>query len=617
MKQWRMRTTLMVSLLAVSLGLTVTCLLIIRFSVEQEIRKGLNSDLDHSLSTFRNTASQRNEMLAREAALLADLPSLKDLMSTQDALTIQDGSGEFWTTSGSDFFALTTPSGKLFTYSNRGPMLNGTLVEHGVQACMVNPEDPCMVAFGQSLYELSIQPLYFGPPANGSQLGYVLIGYAIDREVARQVSEVASADVAFLVDGDVLATTLPANRLSDLRQRSQMLDAASAAPQKIQLEHEAYMAAASALPVAGNAHARLVVLKSYDRASMYLRRVDQWILILGLSALLIGVLLAVAISRTVTRPLETLVAGARALGQGDFNYRLSTEGAVEVRELGLAFDRMRGELKRTQRELLESDRLATIGRMASSVSHDLRHHLSAIYANAEFMSLDGTGNEERLELLLEVKEAVQGMTDLIESLLLFGRTEQVLHLQYESIALLVERTIHTVRQHPECRLVQIHITELQPVDAWIDSVKLGRALYNLVLNACQATRTGTVPPTVTVTLSEDAEKIRIAICDTGRGVPMAIRNTLFQPFVSSGKVNGTGLGLTVAQHVTQEHGGEVRLEKSEPGQTIFSVLLFKKALQALGQSQTESHPGAGAEEQANGSVENGYETEQERLWSDR
>ena len=533
--------------------------------------------------------------------------------STQDSQTIQDGSGEFWTTSGSDFFALTTPGGKLFTYSNRGSALNDTLVEHGMQACMVNPEDPCMVAFGKNLYELSIQPLYFGPPANGSQLGYVAIGYSIDREVARQVSAVASADVAFLVEGEVLATTLPADRLSDLRQRSQMLDALSAAPQKIQLQHEAYMAAASALPVAGNAHASLVVLKSYDRASKYLRRVNQWILTLGVSALLIGVLLAVAISRTVTRPLETLVAGARALGQGDFNYRLSTDGAVEVRELGLAFDRMRGELKRTQRELLESDRLATIGRMASSVSHDLRHHLSAIYANAEFMSLDGTDNEERLELLLEVKEAVQGMTDLIESLLLFGRTEQVLHLHYESIALLVERTVHSVRQHPECRMVRILITELQPVDAWVDSVKLGRALYNLVLNACQATRTGTVPPTVTIALSEDAEKIRIAICDTGRGVPSAIRSTLFQPFVSSGKVNGTGLGLTVAQHVAQEHGGEVRLDKSEPGETIFSILLFKRALQALGQSQAESHVDTQTEDQANTATKNGHEIEQEHL----
>ena len=124
--------------------------------------------------------------------------------------------------------------------------------------------------------------------------------------------------------------------------------------------------------------------------------------------------------------------------------------------------------------------------MASSVSHDLRHHLSAIYANAEFMSLAQTANEERLELLLEVQEAVQGMTDLIESLLLFSQTGQVLHLLYESVAQLIERTIHTVHQHPECRDVEIIAANFESVDAWVDGKKLGRAVYNLLLNACQA-----------------------------------------------------------------------------------------------------------------------------------
>src|SRR5277367_5929283 len=136
MKHWRMRTTLMVSMLAVSFALTATCLLIIRLSVQQEIRKGLESDLEHSLSTFRNIAHQRNRMLSREAALLADLPSLKALMTTQDSQTIQDGSQEFWTISGSDFFALSSASGKLLTHSNRGPALSDESIAPGVQACM-------------------------------------------------------------------------------------------------------------------------------------------------------------------------------------------------------------------------------------------------------------------------------------------------------------------------------------------------------------------------------------------------------------------------------------------------------------------------------------------------
>ena len=588
MKHWRMRTTMMVSLLTVSLALTAMCLLIIRISVQQEIRKGLDSDLEHSLSTFRNIARQRNQMLSRETALLADLPSLKALMTTQDPQTIGDGSKEFWTISGSDFFALSSASGKLLTHSNRGPALNDDLVASGVRACMANSEDPCMIAFGQDLYELSIKPLYFGPPANGSQLGYVVLGYAIDHQVAREVSEAAAAEVAFLVNGDVSATTVPSARLTDLCMRIETLDATDAAPRRIQLGGETYLAAASKLPAAGRAQVQLVVLKSYDRASEYLHRVNRWILALGLSALLIGLFLAAAVSRTVTRPLEALVAGTRALARGDFDYRLSTEGAIEVRELGLAFNTMRSALKRTQGELIESDRLATIGRMASSVSHDLRHHLSAIYANAEFMSLARAGAEERSELLLEVKEGVQGMTDLIESLLLFSQTGQLLHLHQESIASLIERTVYTVRQHPECRDVRIVAAGLEPVDAWIDGGKLGRALYNLLLNACQAAKkNGETPPTVMVTLSEDEEKLRICIRDSGHGVPASIRETLFQPFVSANKENGTGLGLTLAQYIAQEHGGEVMLEESSSGKTVFSIVLYKKALLSLRHSHVE------------------------------
>jgi signal transduction histidine kinase len=586
MKHWRMRTTLMVSLLAVSLGLTAVCLLIIRFSVEREIRNGLDSDLGHSLSTFRNMEGQHNLMLARESSLLADLPSLKALMSTQDRRTIQDGSTTFWTTSGGDFFALLSSQGDLFTYSNRGAALDDAQVSQGLRACMLHLEDICTIAFSKSLYELSLQPLYFGPPGNGSELGYVVIGYAIDQQVAHQLSEVASADVAFLIDGDVSATTLPSDRLPDLRRSSSVLDSTRASPQALQLGREVYMAAASKLPSVGvssmrNGHVELIVLKSYDRASLYLRRVNQWILVLGICALLIGILLAMSISRTVTKPLEALVAGTRALGQGNFNYRLNTEGAIEVRELGSAFDRMRGELQRTQQELLESDRLATIGRMASSVSHDLRHHLSAIYANAEFMSLEHAGLEDRRDLLLEIKDGVQGMTDLIESLLFFSHNGHVLHLQHESLAQLLERTVHNVRQHPECRKVQILVEQLDPAEASVDTVKLSRALYNLLLNACQAAAAGAVAPVVTVVLSEEDEKICIAISDTGSGVPPSIRDTLFQPFVSLGKVNGTGLGLTVAQHIVQEHGGEITLKESTLGKTVFSILLYKKALHAL------------------------------------
>ena len=161
-------------------------------------------------------------------------------------------------------------------------------------------------------------------------------------------------------------------------------------------------------------------------------------------------------------------------------------------------------------------------------------------------------------------------------------------LRRDSVDSLIERTIQNVRQHPECRDVTISTDVAGPVYAWVDSKKLSRALYNLVLNAVQSAKTGTGVPRVAVRLVDDNDRIEISIRDSGPGVADSIRETLFQPFVSAGKENGVGLGLTLAQHVAQEHGGEVRLEKSVPGETIFNILLYKQALEAFGHTKAES-----------------------------
>ena len=200
---------------------------------------------------------------------------------------------------------------------------------------------------------------------------------------------------------------------------------------------------------------QLVVLKSFAGATQLVDRVNRWVLTLALLALVAGTGMLVSISRTLTRPIETLVGGTRALAQGNFDYQLSEDGAEEIRELSRAFERMRIQLRRTQKELLDSERLATIGRMASSISHDLRHYLSAMYANAEFMSDGNISQSEREELMLEVQTAVQGMTDLLESLLLFTQTGRALHPEFESIALMIQRAVSMVRSHPASRDVKV------------------------------------------------------------------------------------------------------------------------------------------------------------------
>jgi signal transduction histidine kinase len=362
----------------------------------------------------------------------------------------------------------------------------------------------------------------------------------------------------------------------------------------IRLGGEDYLAAAAALGPAeengeptsqgedmGHPVPQLVVLKSFAQATELLNRVNRWVLMLVLVALLAGAGMLVSISHTLTRPIEALVEGARALAKGNFGYRLSEDGVEEIRELSRAFERMRVELQRTQNDLLDSERLATIGRMASSISHDLRHYLSAMYANAEFMSNEGLPQAEREELFQEVQTAVQGMTELLDSLLLFTQTGRTLDPAQEAVAGVIQRAVSMVRSHPAARDVRIVVGRLPAIEAYIDAKKMGRTIYNLLLNGCQAAHRGKQIPMVTVELVEDAETIRIEVGDNGPGVAASIRKTMFLPFVSEGKESGVGLGLTLAQQIAQEHGGTIELKESAEGLSVFVITLPKAALDAL------------------------------------
>jgi signal transduction histidine kinase len=234
-----------------------------------------------------------------------------------------------------------------------------------------------------------------------------------------------------------------------------------------------------------------------------------------------------------------------------------------------AFDRMRTSLQTTQRELLDAERLATIGRMASSISHDLRHSLAAVMANAEFLCESNLTPGQREDLYAEIRIAVKQMTDLIESLLEFSRTRESLHPSYGDVREAVDSAIKSLKAHPEFQRVRIRVSWEGTTEGWFDFKKLERALLNLLLNACEV-----VPVEngqIEVELRRNGQNLEIRISDNGPGIAEAVRDKLFEPFVSYGKENGTGMGLTVVQKILQDHGGDVVVEQSSPEGTTFRV----------------------------------------------
>ena len=243
---------------------------------------------------------------------------------------------------------------------------------------------------------------------------------------------------------------------------------------------------------------------------------------------------------------------------------------------GVALDLRNKLQRRAQSQRIEAERMSAIGRMACSISHDMRHSLTAIYANAELLERHDRCASARAELLLEIQEAVLAMTERIDSLLQFGSGGRTNPLVHESVSLVVEKAVAAMQFHPDGRNVSITVGNFPPAEADIDVRNLESAIYNLLLNACQAATRSAHVPEVKVHVTEVDERIYVTILDNGSGIPASVRRTLFDPFVTAGKPNGTGLGLTLARRIAEEHGGSVCLEESYPGRTAFTLSLTKK-----------------------------------------
>jgi signal transduction histidine kinase len=245
--------------------------------------------------------------------------------------------------------------------------------------------------------------------------------------------------------------------------------------------------------------------------------------------------------------------------------KTSDRGNILMFDKGAKLD-LRNEPQRpASSQLIEAERMSAIGRMACSISHDMRHSLTAIYANAEFLERHDICASLRADLLLEIQEAVLAMTERIESLLQFGSSGWKSPLVRARVSLVVEKAVAAVKLHPDGRNVSITVDKFPPAEADMDATNLESAIYNLLLNACQAAARSTHAPEVKVHLTEVDGRICVTILDNGPGIPASVRRTLFDPFVTAGKPNGTGLGLTLARRIAEEHGGSVCFEESSCG----------------------------------------------------
>jgi signal transduction histidine kinase len=569
MARLRLRTQLLIATFLIICALLGAFLLVVRHTMQSEIADGVRQSTEASLYAYENVQQERELNLSRTAALLAELPTLKAVMATQHAPTIQDASEPFWKTAECPLFVLASPDGRIWGFHVSQPGWGRNLAELDLKKSIEQGDDSAWWYGNGQLYRVFLRSILAGSENNQRELGILAVGYQIDSSVAAELARSSGSQIALATGDEIIASTLSPLAEKELQRKIRPELETATGSRKIVLGNNSYQAATALIHQGPPASVKCYVLLSLQPANAFLDRLNRTIMILGLSTMVLAALFLSFVSWTVTHPLDELMAGVHALAQGNYDYSISPRGSIEVAELGETFSKMRSELLTSEKRRIASERIAALGRAASSISHDLRHYLAAVVANAEFLYEAEKLKLNRDEIYGEIKTASEQMVDLLDSLRELSREQSFIAPRSAAIDQTIRHAIDAVRARPEMRSRLISIRGGEEPKGTFDPQQIERVFFNLVLNACEASAEGEI----VIDIRSLPDVFEIRVIDHGAGVPDAIQATLFDPFVSFGKSNGTGLGLAIVDKVIHDHAGSVVLEETSSSGTTFLVKL--------------------------------------------
>jgi nitrogen fixation/metabolism regulation signal transduction histidine kinase len=285
------------------------------------------------------------------------------------------------------------------------------------------------------------------------------------------------------------------------------------------------------------------------------------------------------LAKRVTVPIQALAEGTKIITGGDLSYRVKVEADDELGVLVDSFNRMtaelasnKEELERSNRELMEANRLAAWNEAARRIAHEIKNPLTPIRLAAERMQVKkeqgdpglGKAIDEGVEIIVREVEHLKEMVDEFSR---YARMPRPRPVQVD-LARLIGDTLGLYRDLKPGVEMEARIED-GAASAVLDPEQIRRALINLLDNAVEATD---APGRVTVSAKRENQHLEIRVADTGRGLPPDSREKLFLPYYST-KGRGTGLGLAIVHRIVTDHHGTIRVEDNEPRGTVFTVEL--------------------------------------------
>ncbi len=520
-------------------------------SVEQEARA--------SFQAYDSLWKSRAQLLASVSQILSTSDVIRRAFGTGDPATIRDTAGELWSKVSTEdtFFLVADPQGRAiaslgalapFAANDDLPMVRAARATFPRQASG-------FVEQGEQLFQVVVTPVYVQSADSPALLNVLVAGYKVDQRVAQTLKDsTGGSEYVFVSRDHIVTSTLPPAAIGAIAPR--LLKSSGITPVSEFLALPQPLVDLSGAPVG-----QLFILRSFADARQRLMALQRQMLALWLLALIAALAVTYLVARKIMRPVAELDRAAAEIAKENYDYHLRVNSQDELGRLAETFQSMCESIQRAREELIRQERISTIGQLSTSIVHDLRNPLAAIYAGAEMLMDTHLGEEQTKRLARNIYRASRGIQDMLQQLLSASRGKAEL-TETCSLKEVIGAAWTTVAPAADAGKVELiaHVPEDQ--ECPMARARIERVFSNLFENAIEAMRTG---GSISIRTKTDGDSILVEVQDTGPGIHPALHGRLFQPFVTAGKKNGLGLGLALSRQTLLDHGGDMWVDVQGPG----------------------------------------------------
>ncbi|MBN1385260.1 MAG: HAMP domain-containing protein [Elusimicrobia bacterium] len=300
---------------------------------------------------------------------------------------------------------------------------------------------------------------------------------------------------------------------------------------------------------------------------------------LSLIAIILAMILSVVLFRSISRPLSKLKEGAEKIGNGSFNYEIKITGNNELTQLAESFNKMAKNLKKSETQIIQMDRMASLGRLAGGVAHELNNPLTGVLGQSQVIYEKLPPDDPLRKTIEKIINSAERCRKITKSLLDFSRQKDY-HFELTDISKLIDASLEICASDLTASKVSVVKNYDKPSShipkVYVSPPHIQQVFLNIITNAIQSMRGGGI---FMIAVQTEHGYIKVSFKDTGEGISREDLGKIFTPFFTTKEPGkGTGLGLAISYGIVQRHNGKILISSDgeKKGATFTVKLPIKK-----------------------------------------